>query len=633
MSESLAADSLPDAPVSGAYGLRASGDGLHLSAATEEGMRCGRATIRQLAAQPPLPCGLTIRDWPALKVRGLHLDLKFWPPRFDAVLRWLDQMAAWKLNMLVLEYEDRFPYEKVKRIACPAAWSRDQIQELLHRARAWGIEVVPLLQCLGHVEYILWHGEYAVLRELPHVLSQYCPSNPESFALFTAMADEILDLHADVRFLHVGGDETAFLGRCPTCSARAQSQGPLGVYAAHLRRVCEWVSAKGIRPIVWDDILRQEPERITALPPSTVLMHWDYETTGIPTDPRKRRQANGAADMTSGPSVPRPVYRQYREAGYDVIMAPCYNAGGLIPSAPVANTRHLAQQAALHGGLGVCSTHWAVFLTSPDFAACGAAACAEFSWNPLPSRDDLLTSRNVGVDTEFERRFCRAYFGLPDDTLMHALRLLSPGPMYIPSDGRAYPTFYAEPSFVDISFTVDRDTFAACATAFFRPDWATTASRFTWEQFWRDKLSTLRREPHRAMIRTLLADVAANQERGLALLREERRRASRHADLLDGFEAGGEIRLWRTRDLLHALDAGPKAELNPAAVDALIAHHASSLSETDARELVRWHLVGRDDIRSLALTGGRPAPRAQRSGRLDNAAGTPSGRARRRWNP
>ncbi len=584
----------PFAPIPGAYTLQSQEDHVLLAAAEEEGLRVGRSTLHQLHAVSPLPSAVCVRDWPGLVLRAVHLDLKFHPPRFDNVLRWIGQLSAWKINLLVLEYEDRFPFEKLRVLSAPTAWTRDQIQELVARANEAGIEVVPLVQSMGHVEYVLRHEAYAPLRELPHVISQYCPSNPAAFAQFIAMAEEILELHPNLHYLHVGGDEAGFLGRCPRCAARAKTIGKVGLYLEHMKKVCEWVTARGLRPILWDDMVRSEPHRITELPSSTVLMFWDYGLTGVVSDRRKTREklCSGKNNCLEGPPDESPAYCRYREAGYDVVLASCYNGEGLIPLANTANIRYLAQEAALHGCLGTCATHWAVFTTPPEFAAYGVAAAADFAWNPLPSCDDLLTDLHGGPLLEFDRRFCRAWFGLTDDTLLHALRLLDRGPLYIPSDPKSYPTVYADWCFVDMTFQVDRDAMAAQAAAFFRPDWETPVQGFSWEEAWSGKVAALKREPGRSRLVAMLTELAQRQARGLELLKEERGKAVRHEELLQGIEVGARIRLWRTRQLLHELAGGEKPPPQPELQDALIAHYQAALSAEDARQLTAWQMVG-----------------------------------------
>jgi hypothetical protein len=415
----------------------------------------------------------------------------------------------------------------------------------------------------------------------------------------------VLELHPDAAYFHVGGDETAFLGRCQACVTRSRRVGPLGIYVEHLRRVCEWVAARGLRPILWDDILRKNPQSAATLPKSAVLMYWDYGAVGTPVDRRKSRQAvaAGTADLLAGRALDPPPYLRYRDAGHALMLAPCYSDGGLVPLGNAANCRHLAQEAALHGCLGLCATHWAVFRTPPDCAAYGAAAAADAAWNPLPSRDDALTTHLAGAAVEFDRRFCRAYFDLPDDTLIQALRLLGPGPLYIPSDGRGYPTAYAEACFVDMSFGVERETMLACMAAFFRPDWKTPVSGFSWEQAWRHKVAALKREPAQPTVRAVVSDLARAQERGLALLREERCRARRHLELLAGLEAGARLRALRTRLLLHELGAGPRPAAAPDLNAELVAHYGRYVSEEDARQIVAWQSVGLKGVRSRCGCG------------------------------
>lgn len=586
---------LPLAVHGGAYELRFDAAGCALEAGDAAGRRHARASLAQIRAScgEALPSGLRIRDFPALAVRALHLDLKFHPPRFDWMPGWLEQLAQWKINMLVVEYEDRFPYEKARHIAHPACWTRDQIGEIVARADTLGIRIVPLVQCLGHAEYVLHNKAYAGLREGPEILSQFCPGNEASFELFKTMAGELLELHPDAGYLHVGGDETKFLGHCPRCSDRARETSRIAVYMDRVARVCEWVKAQGLRPLLWDDMLRGEPESIVRLPRGTVLVYWDYGSDGTAVDRRKVRTGEQASnELLTGPAASEPPYIRYREAGYDVLMAPTYAGGGLVPTGNAANCRYLAREAALHGCLGVCSTHWAVFYTPPAVLPYGIAATADSAWNPLPSRDDTLTDAHQGVGVEFDRRFCRHYFGLPDDTLIHALRLLGPGPMYLPSGGRGLPTYYAESFFVDMFFAVDRETVMKGLAAFFRPDWEAPFRTCGWGESWRAKVETIRDEPALPAIRERLHLLDMQYARGLELLAAERGRAVRHAGLLSGIEAGAQLRRRRMQQLLHELGSAPAPAPSPESIARLTDFHAQWLSPDDAKQMVDWMTVG-----------------------------------------
>ena len=50
-----------------------------------------------------------------------------------------------------------------------------------------------------------------------------------------------------------------------------------------MNRVIEWTAARGLTPIIWDDIACARPEMLDMLDPRAELMYWDYWTCTNPT--------------------------------------------------------------------------------------------------------------------------------------------------------------------------------------------------------------------------------------------------------------------------------------------------------------------------------------------------------------
>ena len=584
-----------------AYTLEINPDGATLTAGSALAQSTGKKTWQKLQTQNPngpLSSAVTIRDYPSLSIRGVHIDLKLHPPRFDWLVNWLDQLAAWKLNAIVIEYEDKFPYQRLGGIAHKTAWSRDQAKEFDARASHLGIEVIPLVQCLGHLEYVLVHDEYAHLRELPEVYSQACPSRPGTFGLFQQMVSEILEAHPRSRYLHIGADETSFLGRCPTCASKVSDTSKIALFTGYVAEVCEWVTAKGMRPLLWDDILRREPERVGELPKSTVLVHWNYGSTGARIDDTKGTLSMpdlGNLSVRTKTDKSKPVYALYLEAGFDVLLAPCFAGGGLVPgvTGTAANCRHLAEEAALHGCMGIVSCSWGVNFTTLEQSYYGLAVTADTAWNPLPSQVDLCTQRLPSVSHDFDRRFCRAFLGLSDGTLIHALRLLENGYVYAPG-GKVFPTSVSEPSFVDASFLIRPEEYVALGTALFRDDWPTRARDLSVSVTWRAKVESLRAYPGLGNIIAVLLDQLESSKHGLDLLLVETAKATRNGRYLEGLKLGAEARIWRLEYLLYELGALQPPMPRVGLRAKLESFYATHLSAEDARQLASWLLVGLD---------------------------------------
>ncbi len=266
----LAAEEMP----ADAYRIEVSAAEGVVAAGGQAGFLCALQTLRQMLRAGRLPA-CRIEDRPRLGIRGFHTNLN---QQFDrpSVERLLDLAGRMKLNAVVLEYEARFPYDRHARISASNAFSPEDVAGMLAVAGRSGLEAIPLLQSLGHLDYVLCHEEYAHVREEEKVRHQMCPLNPQSFDLFVEMAEEVLAAHPGIRFLHVGGDETRQLGVCPRCAERAGEAGLGGVYGPHMEKVLRWVIDRGLRPIIWDDMLCAHPEALPFIPRETVIMYWEY---------------------------------------------------------------------------------------------------------------------------------------------------------------------------------------------------------------------------------------------------------------------------------------------------------------------------------------------------------------------
>lgn len=187
--------------------------------------------------------------------RLLHLDLKGAPPKV-AYLKLLFPLAR-RLGAtgVLVEWEDMFPWEgPLRPLAASNSYSMQEVLEILESARASQLEVIPLVQTFGHVEFALKHSEFQALREVPDSAQALCPSLNASLDFVERVIDQVMKVHGNARFLHIGCDEVFQMGECPRC--RAQMRDSL--FLAHVSRVATMVRTRypQVKPIIWDDMLR-----------------------------------------------------------------------------------------------------------------------------------------------------------------------------------------------------------------------------------------------------------------------------------------------------------------------------------------------------------------------------------------
>ena len=158
-------------------------------------------------------------------IRGFHIDLRIEVMTMPALKAFAKELAGMGINTLVMEWEASYPYEKDATISNKYAYTREQVKSFVSYCDSLGIDVIPLQQCFGHVEYILRHARYSKLRESQKDISQVCPSQIEGDKkLFTDLFADMASLHKS-KYIHIGGDETRLLGHCPICSAKAAEEG------------------------------------------------------------------------------------------------------------------------------------------------------------------------------------------------------------------------------------------------------------------------------------------------------------------------------------------------------------------------------------------------------------------------
>jgi hypothetical protein len=280
-----------------AYSIRVSADGAAIRASTPVGRLHGLQTLAQLLWNY-LPEGrlpyLVVADWPSLSTRGIHvcyhLIAEFMPdmaPNLAELRRRIALARHYKGNLLLLEIEALFPYRKHPTLPSQIAFTRDELRGVAELARERQLEILPLIQCLGHAYNVLRHPAYAHLREVVGTTQQYCPTNPDVRDFYMELVDELREVFPDMRGIHVGGDESRRLGVCPRCRDKVRRAGLGALYGEHVGEICRRVVARGLTPYLWADMLEHMPEVDWSqyLPRETVLVYWNYDLLEWPRVP------------------------------------------------------------------------------------------------------------------------------------------------------------------------------------------------------------------------------------------------------------------------------------------------------------------------------------------------------------
>lgn len=210
------------------------------------------------------------------KTLVFHLDLNTVHLNRETIERTLEHVAKSGYTAILWEVEDAVRWESCPEAAAADAYSKKEFCEILAKSERLGLEPIPLLQTLGHAEYVLGNDKYRHLRENHDRKNAYCPSKPASRRLIKGLLREYLELFGSrVRRFHLGGDEVWGFGLCESCKRRK----PIELYVEHLCEIAEALRERGIRPGVWHDmIMHFDPtgKSYARLPRDFSVWYWNY---------------------------------------------------------------------------------------------------------------------------------------------------------------------------------------------------------------------------------------------------------------------------------------------------------------------------------------------------------------------
>ena len=231
--------------------------------ATGAGVFYGVQTFKQLLPLPGAPRVLptgTIRDWPAMRYRGIDDDLSRGPfPTLEFQKHQIRVFAAFKINIYSPYFEHTLLYPDHPLAAPPgSALTPAEVAELVAYARQYHVTIVPEQEAFGHLHHVLKYELYQDAAETPHghVLA---PGQAGTLPLikdwFTQIAQEFPS-----PFIHIGADETFDLGAGRTQRA-VQQQGYGPVYIDFLKQIHDELAPLNRRLLFWGDIGDAESRR------------------------------------------------------------------------------------------------------------------------------------------------------------------------------------------------------------------------------------------------------------------------------------------------------------------------------------------------------------------------------------
>ncbi|MFP3992106.1 beta-N-acetylhexosaminidase [Streptomyces sp. E11-3] len=427
------------------YRLQVDTDAVTLRGGGPAGVFWGAQTLRQLLGpeafrRAPVTAdrrwtvpGTLIEDSPRFGWRGLMLDVaRHFLPK-DDVLRYLDLLAAHKLNVFHFHLTDdqgwRIEIKRYPQLTETGSWrtrtkyghrasplweekphggyyTQDDIREIVAYAARLHITVVPEIDIPGHSQAAI-----AAYPELGNtdvidtsalsvwddwgITENVLAPTDTVLRFYEGVFEEVLDLFPGT-FVHVGGDECLKdqWRRSPIAQARIKELGLADEDALQswfIRHFDSWLAARGRRLIGWDEILEG------GLAPGAAVSSWRGYAGGV-------TAAQAGHDVVMCPE--QQVYLDHRQhagpdepvpIGYVRTLEDVYRFEPVPPQLTADQARHV---------LGVQANVWTEVMENRarvDYQAFPRlAAFAEVAWSALPAAGE----RDF---TDFERRMSVHY--------------------------------------------------------------------------------------------------------------------------------------------------------------------------------------------------------------------------------
>ncbi len=221
-----------------------------------------------------------IEDEPLLNMRGFSLYIgALKHAKTDEILMLIRWIAEAKINTVLIEYGNKFPFRSHPNVSSPFVHTEEEIRLIVSTAESYGLEVIPMVQVLGHMGYILKDSSCEYIRELPDTIEQICPLHEDAMRFAADLIDNILEFHPNSKYILVGGDETRDLGKCPKCAEYVKKHGKGRLFTQFMNKVIDYVCSKGLTPLLADDMICTYPEAIEELDRRAIIVYWDYWAT------------------------------------------------------------------------------------------------------------------------------------------------------------------------------------------------------------------------------------------------------------------------------------------------------------------------------------------------------------------
>ncbi len=208
-------------------------------------------------------------------------------PSVEGLKRFFDVISKMGYNCAMLYTEDTYEVKGEPRFGYKRGrYSVEELKEIDRYAASVGIELIPCIQTLAHLNAIFRWGEYRRIQDIDDILLMEDERTETLIENMFATLSEAISS----RKIHIGMDEAHNVGRGKYLDRHGLCDR-YEILLRHLKRVCEIARKYGYEPMMWSDMffrlgnkgeyyldepLKFSKEITDKVPADCTMVYWDY---------------------------------------------------------------------------------------------------------------------------------------------------------------------------------------------------------------------------------------------------------------------------------------------------------------------------------------------------------------------
>ena len=171
-------------------------------------------------------------------------------PTVKTMCRLIDRLALMGYSMAMLYTEDTVKLENRPYFGyMRGGYTKDELKAIDDYAYEYGIEVIPCLECYGHMEkYLIW-GEASSIKDTEKVL---LAREEKTFAFLEELISTVSSCFRSKR-IHIGMDEAWGMGRGKFMDKHGYVD-PFEIFNEYMDQLMAITDKYGLKPMMWSDM-------------------------------------------------------------------------------------------------------------------------------------------------------------------------------------------------------------------------------------------------------------------------------------------------------------------------------------------------------------------------------------------